>query len=114
MSETVVEGLIPMETIDRAATMLLAAAPQGSEVILFGSYARGDADCGSDVDFMVVEPAVAGTRTEAVRLRQAVRPLRIPMDVLVVSRERFNRWRTFPSTVIAQAAREGKVYRDGT
>jgi predicted nucleotidyltransferase len=30
-------------TIEEAANRLLRAAPAGSEVILFGSYARGDA-----------------------------------------------------------------------
>src|SRR5438128_2746143 len=82
--------LIPPETVDRAAAMLLAAAPAGSEVILFGSYARGDAHRDSDLDFMVIEPVVSGQRAEMVRLRQVLRPLRIPVDVLVVSREGFD------------------------
>jgi uncharacterized protein len=104
-------AIIPMQTIDRVAARLLAAAPQGSEVILFGSYARGQADPRSDVDFMVVEPRVADARLESVRLRQAVRGMGVAMDIVVVSRDRFDRWKGFPSTVIAEAAREGKVYR---
>jgi predicted nucleotidyltransferase len=103
--------MIPMETIDRVAARLLSAAPAGSEVILFGSYARGEADPRSDVDFMVVEPLVGDGRRESVRLRQAVRGMGVAMDIVVVSRKRFERWKAFPSTVIAEAAREGKVYR---
>ena len=67
----------------------------------------------SDVDFMVVEPVVTDARCESVRLRRALNPIQAAIDVLVVSRERFERWKTFPSTVIAEAAREGKVYCHG-
>ena len=109
-----IPDLISPETIDGAASLLLNAAPPGSEVILFGSYARGEADAGSDVDFMVVEPRVLTARSESIRLREAARSSRIPMDVLVVSRKRFDRWKGLINNVIADAAREGKVYRRGT
>jgi predicted nucleotidyltransferase len=111
MSNVQALTMIPMETIDHVAARLLEAAPEGSEVILFGSYARGEADPRSDVDFMVIEPHLADGRLESVRLRQAVRGMGVAMDIVVVSRERFDRWKMFPSTVIAQAAKEGKVYR---
>jgi uncharacterized protein len=103
-------SLLSRETIDRAARMLLDAAPSGSEVILFGSYARGDAGPDSDADFMVVEPFVDGQRSEMVRLRQVLRPLRIPVDVLVVSREGFEAWKDKINNVVYEAAREGRVY----
>jgi predicted nucleotidyltransferase len=103
-------GLIPPQTIDRAARMLLDAAPPGSQVILFGSYARGDAGAESDLDFMVIEPFVAGQRSEMVRLRQVLRPLKVPVDVLVVSREGFEAWKDKINNVVHEAAREGRVY----
>ena len=99
-----------METIDQAARMLLEAAPQGSEVILFGSYARGNATAQSDLDFMVVEPLVTGARSEMVRLRQVLRPLHVPVDVLVVSREGFEAWKDKINNVVYEAAREGRRY----
>lgn len=89
--------------------MLLSAAP-GSKVILFGSHARGQAYSGSDVDFMVLEPHVDDRCAEMVRLADVLRPLMLPVDVLVVSRERFEYWRDTPNTVMYRAAREGKVY----
>lgn len=103
-------SLIGQEVIDRAAHMLLEAAPAGSEAILFGSYARGDAHADSDVDFLVIEPRVAGQRSEMVRLRQVLRPLTIPVDVLVVSREGFEAWKDKINNVVYQAAREGRSY----
>ncbi len=103
-------GLISREAIDVAAKLLLEAAPKGSEVILFGSYARGDARPDSDVDFLVIEPSVNGQRAEMVRLRQILRPLRIPVDVLVVSREGFEAWKDKLNNVVYKAAREGRSY----
>ena len=97
-------------TIQRAVDVLLEAAPRGSEVILFGSYARGDASPGSDVDFLVIEPHVTDRRGESVRLRSALRPLRLPVDVLVVSRQVFDAWKDVPNNVIHEAAREGRSY----
>lgn len=110
MAVTTDKGLISQETIDRAARLLLEAAPAGSEVILFGSYARGDAGPDSDLDFMVVEPVVKGRRAESVRLRKALGSVGAPVDVLVVGRELFESWKLIPSNVIYWAAQEGRVY----
>ena len=102
--------VIDRSTIDEAARRLLEAAPDGSRVILFGSYARGEADPESDVDFLVVEPEVEDRYGEMVRLREAIRPLDIFADVLVVSECVFEDWRDDPNTVIRDAVREGRVY----
>lgn len=109
MLETGSEPLIAVATIERAASMLRALAPRGSDVILFGSYARGDAGPESDVDFLVVEPTLQSRHAEMVRLRQALRPLGIPVDVLVVSRGVFDEWKVLPNNVIYEANLEGKA-----
>ncbi|MCZ6553653.1 MAG: nucleotidyltransferase domain-containing protein [SAR324 cluster bacterium] len=102
--------MIDKATIDRIVARLLAAAPPGSKVILFGSHARGDADERSDVDLLVIEPKVTNRLEEMVRLRTVLRPLRIPVDLLVASDEQFEYWRDTPNTVFYLAKREGKVY----
>jgi len=101
--------MVDVEIAEKAAQLLLEAAP-GSKVILFGSYARNEADPDSDMDFLVVEPEVKDRHAEMVRLREVLRPLRIPVDVLVTSAEAFEEWRDTPNTVIHEAATEGKVY----
>ena len=45
-----------------------------------------------------------------VRLADVLRPLRVPAEVLVVSRERFEYWRDTPNTVYYDAATEGRTY----
>src|SRR5579863_5071261 len=98
--------------IARAGRLLVEAAPPGSAVYLFGSHARGDAGPGSDLDFLVVEPEVADQHGEMVRLRDVLRPLRIPADVVVTSREIFEQWRTTPNNVLYEAAREGRALHE--
>ncbi len=96
-------------TILEAVSMLQRAAPEAS-VIVFGSYVRGTATDRSDLDIMVVEPRVDRLGAEMARLWHAVRPLDIPVDILVVSRQKFDRWKDVPGTVYFWAAREGRVF----
>jgi len=98
------------ELVAEAGRLLRQAAPAGSEVILFGSYARGTQRSDSDLDFLIVEPEVTDQFAEMVRLRDVLRPLRVAADVLVTSRQVFEDWRTTPNNVLYEAAREGRVY----
>lgn len=97
--------------VDEAAARLLDAAPEGSEVVLFGSYARGDARAGSDLDFLVIEPNPLDPHGERVRLRNVLRDSPVGVDVLVVSRARFEAWRHKSSTIDWVADREGRRHR---
>jgi predicted nucleotidyltransferase len=92
--------------------MLLGEAAKPARVILFGSYARGDAGEGSDLDFLLVEPTLQDTFGEVVRLRQILRPLRAPVDVLVCSQAEVNQQQHACSTAVYWALREGKVLYD--
>lgn len=89
---------------------LLRRETPGAMIILFGSHARGNAREESDLDFLVVEPEVRERREEMVRLRDVLRPLKVPVDVLVVSRKTFEEWTHTPGTVIYEAAREGRFF----
>jgi len=100
--------MITQSQIQTVTERLKAAAP-GSTIILFGSHARKDARDRSDLDILVVEPQVESRHAEMVRLSDAIRDLRIPTDVLVVSRAVFAEWKDEPGTVIHEAAREGVV-----
>jgi uncharacterized protein len=56
-------------------------------VILFGSYARGTATEQCDVDILVIEKSLTDKRSETVRIRRELSPLRIPVDIVVHSVE---------------------------
>ena len=83
-------------------------------IIIFGSYASGGARDDSDVDLLIVERGPTNKRAEMVRLRNVVRPLRIPVDIIVVSEEEFADWAHLNGTVLYWAAREGRVMHEAT
>jgi len=101
--------MISEEIIKKAVDRLVEVArPQ--KIYLFGSYARGDAREQSDLDFLVVEKAVNSRRKEMVRLHDAIRPMRIPVDILVISESAFAEWADVQGTVIHKAKNEGRLY----
>ena len=91
----------------------LVEAADPEQVILFGSRARGDSCEHSDVDLVVVEAEPFGPERsrhkEMMRLRRALRPFRVPVDVLVYSRDDVDYWRDSLNYVLARAMREGTV-----
>lgn len=100
--------MISEEIIKKAIARLVEAAkPQ--KIYLFGSYARGDARNHSDLDFLVVEQVLKSRRKEMVRLHDAIRSMRIPVDILVTSESTFNEWSNVPGTVMHRAKTEGRL-----
>lgn len=99
-----------MVTSDKieAAIRIISDAACPDRIVIFGSYARGDAREDSDLDLLVIEPEVRDRAREMVRLRRLLRPLRIPVDVLVYSSDEVERWGQQPGSVLYWALREGK------
>lgn len=94
--------------ITEAAQRLSEAAP-GADIILFGSYARGDYHEESDLDFLVVEPEMHSRHDEMVRLRDVLRPLHVSVDIVVTDTAVFEAWSNVPGTIYYEAKQEGKV-----
>lgn len=64
--------MLSQESIHEAVRHAVASAYAPSRVIVFGSYARGDADEGSDLDLMVIECEVPNKGEEMLRLNRAI------------------------------------------
>jgi predicted nucleotidyltransferase len=98
------------EVIAQAARTLAEAAHSPARVILFGSWARGDARPDSDLDFLVIQrDGGNGHLDEMTRLRDCLPPLGVPVDVVVMSEELVERRRVVPGTMVYTALREGRL-----
>jgi predicted nucleotidyltransferase len=104
-------GELPVidQTLIAKATKLLLEAAHPTRIILFGSYGRGDAGAESDIDLLVVEHDVKDRVAEMTRLNRVLSPLRLSVDLLVVSQATFDYWASTPGNVYFQANQEGKV-----
>jgi predicted nucleotidyltransferase len=102
-SEQLIEGMVEA----------LVEEVRPRRIYLFGSYARGSQTADSDIDLLVVEDREFGpdrTRwAELKRIRKALRPFRVPKDILVYSQNEFEKWEASLNHIVARAVREGKL-----
>ena len=79
------------------------------KIILFGSHARGGAGPDSDVDLLVVMEVEGSLRRTAIEIDRALVDREVPLDLVVVTPETFERDRDQIGTIVRPAAREGTV-----
>lgn len=82
------------------------------KIILFGSHARGEAGPDSDVDLLVVMPVEGSKRQKAIEIDRALTDRRIPLDLILVTPEDFERGRHEIGSVLRPVALEGRVMYD--
>jgi predicted nucleotidyltransferase len=93
----------------RQAVDALVERFRPERVILFGSHARGTADVRSDVDLLVVCPVRGSRRALQVAMDRTLRGCRFARDIVILTREEFERDRHIPGTVARPAWLEGRV-----
>ena len=98
----------PEDTLRQSVERIVTFA-QPVFVILLGSRARGDADDGSDFDFLVVEREVHNPAEESACLRRAVGSVEAGVNVVVVDEAAFDKWSEAPGSTLYWAKREGRV-----
>ena len=98
------------EVAERAAR----AASGPARVMVFGSYARGDAGDDSDLDLIVLEPSFANKVDEYLRSRTAIGALGVGVDLLLFTEEEFERRSSVPGCLPYWAKREGKLLHERT
>lgn len=103
--------MISRHNIEEAVRILVREA-RPTKIVLFGSYARGEAREDSDLDLLVIEPSVPNRFAEIDRLRQAIRHLRLPVDIIVASEQDIEDWSGLPGTLYYWALKEGAVLHE--
>jgi len=78
-------------------------------IILFGSAASGSLGPDSDIDLLILEENPTEIRQEQFRIRQALRGLGFPFDVIVMAFERFEETRNVIGGIAWPASKTGKV-----
>ena len=103
--------LDPTQLADAAKRVVLAAT-RPATVIVFGSYARGDATEASDLDLVVIEPELLDKAGEYLRLKAAVGRIGVGVDLLLYAQPDFQRRSQVPGTLPYWVLKEGKVLHD--
>ena len=82
------------------------------KIILFGSYARGDAREHSDVDYMIIAESTLPRFKRSRELYKVLRPHPFGMDILVYTPDEIERGKRTPVSFISSVLQEGKTLYD--
>lgn len=84
------------------------------KIILFGSQARGTADSRSDIDLLVISPIKEKRRKLMVEMNRVLTELEYAFDIIILTREEFERDRKIPGTIGRYVSREGRILYEHT
>ena len=87
----------------------ILSVSQPDRIILFGSAATGQMTRDSDVDLLILESQPEDIMEESVHLRQTLRGLGYPFDVIVMATKRFEETKDLIGGVAYPAHKYGKV-----
>jgi len=90
----------------------IAARFRPQRIILFGSHARGEETPDSDVDLLVVMEVRGSCRRKANEIDLALADRTVPMDLIVLTPQQFERQKDVVGTIAHEASREGRVLYD--
>lgn len=78
-------------------------------IILFGSYAEGRPGPDSDLDLLIVMEVEGSIRQKANEIDMLLADRSVPMDVIVLTPEQYERQKNIAGSIARQVEREGKV-----
>lgn len=99
---------ISNQIIDEIVRRIIDSA-RPIKIILFGSFARGNQTEESDIDILVIEDEVRFRRKEMVKIRRALRDMRVPVDIIVASKRQIEEYGQIYGTALFPALQEGRT-----
>ena len=100
--------MIDKQEIKRIATQIGIAA-QAERVVLFGSYAKGNADPDSDVDLLIIAESQLPRFKRSRTLYKLFRPYPFAMDLVVYTPQEIEKGTQSPISFVSRVLREGEV-----
>ena len=97
------------ETLLNEVVRRVLTVARPDRIILFGSAATGQMTNDSDIDLLVVEPALSNAHERRVAIRGAVGDIGYPVDDMVMRTERFERTKRFIGGIAYPANKYGRV-----
>lgn len=92
---------------DIVQRILKVAQPE--KIILFGSYARGEATKESDIDILIIQPSDLPRYKRSTPVRLALRGLFPSKDIVIYTPEEVKDWESASTSFISYVLREGRV-----
>jgi predicted nucleotidyltransferase len=97
------------EELLREIVQQILSVTEPEKIILFGSYARGDATEESDIDILIIQHSDLPRHKRATPIRLALRGLFPSKDIVVYTPEEVEEWKSASTSFIASVLREGRV-----
>ena len=102
-----------VQQIARRMARRLRETMGAEQVWLFGSQGRGDADADSDIDLLAVVPDSNESRyRRAVAARRQLAGFKLPLDVVVLTRQEWEKELAAPCSLSRTVRREGIALGD--
>jgi predicted nucleotidyltransferase len=95
------------ESLKKEILSRLQGAYGSSRIYLFGSYAYGSPETGSDLDIAVILSKVESRVRESVKIAQLLSDLDYPKDIVVCSDDDFDFYRKEAGSIFRTIAEKG-------
>ncbi|HPO13014.1 MAG TPA: nucleotidyltransferase domain-containing protein [Candidatus Hydrogenedentes bacterium] len=102
---------IEQQILDEIVRRVISVVP-AARIILFGSAATGQMTRDSDIDLLILEDTVTDPRKERLHVRQALRGLGYPFDVILMTKDRFEETKGVIGGIAYPANKYGRVIYD--
>ena len=97
------------ETLLNEVVRRILTVARPDRIILFGSAATGQMNKDSDIDLLVIEPALANTHERRAEIRDALGDIGFPVDVIVMRTARFEETKRWIGGIAYPANKYGRV-----
>ena len=96
-------------TLLKRITKAVLVVGEPLKIVIFGSYARNEADSQSDLDLLIIEESDQPRFKRSPRYYLALKDIVIPKDIAVWTPAEVHDWSEVPNAFVTAALREGKI-----